>query len=29
MVDAKMDASMKVYKADEVKIGVSVPVEKK
>jgi hypothetical protein len=29
VIDAKMDATMKMYKADEVKIGVSVPVEKK
>lgn len=29
VIDAKMDAAMKMYKADEIKIGVAAPVEKK
>lgn len=29
VIDAKMDQAMKMYKADEVQIGVAAPVEKK
>jgi hypothetical protein len=29
VIDAKMDEAMKMYKADEVKIGVAAPVQKK